>query len=112
MLSNNDLAVLRTKLANQRTYLAFLRTGIIISGIAGLFKSFYVVIFGIFMVIVSAVQYILINNNIINQEKLLNNIYLDYIPLVYILLAFLTFYLQIYEKSNNEEDSKAIMNLD
>ena len=112
MLSKNDLAVLRTKLANQRTYLAFLRTGIIISGIAGLFKSFYVVFFGILMIVVSAIQYVIINRNIINDDTLLNNMYLDYNPLVYVLLAFLTFYLQVYDKPNKNKKEKAFVSLD
>ena len=108
MITKNELALIRTKLANQRTYLAFLRTGIIISGIAGIFKSFYVVFFGLFMILVSAVQYIYINYNIY-QKKSINNIYLDYIPLIYILLAFITFYLQIY---NKEDEKKPVMSLD
>ena len=35
-VSSNDLAIQRTKFANQRTYLAYMRTGFGIAGIAGI----------------------------------------------------------------------------
>ena len=38
-VNNNDLAIERTKLANQRTYLAYMRTGFGIASIAGSFKK-------------------------------------------------------------------------
>ena len=38
-MNNNDLAKIRTKLANQRTYLAYMRTGFAIAAIAGSFKK-------------------------------------------------------------------------
>ena len=39
-VSSNDLAIQRTKFANQRTYLAYMRTGFGIAGIAGAFKKY------------------------------------------------------------------------
>jgi uncharacterized membrane protein YidH (DUF202 family) len=93
MVTSNELAIIRTKLANQRTYLAYLRTGIGIASIAAAFKKLYIVFFGLFMVGLSAYQYIYINNNMNNQQNF-NNVYLDNIPLIYVLLAFITYYLQ------------------
>ena len=40
-INNNQLAIERTKLANQRTYLAYIRTGFAIAGISGIFKSMF-----------------------------------------------------------------------
>ena len=34
-----DLSIYNTKLANQRTYLAYVRTGFVIAGVAGIFKK-------------------------------------------------------------------------
>ena len=38
-MNSNELAIQRTKLSNQRTYLAYMRTGFAVVGIAGLFKN-------------------------------------------------------------------------
>ena len=46
-ITTNELAVMRTKLANQRTYLSYMRTGLAIAGIAGIFKKKKILIFGI-----------------------------------------------------------------
>ena len=40
-------------MANQRTYLAYMRTGFSIAGIAGHFKHFFVALFGLFMILSS-----------------------------------------------------------
>ena len=37
VITSNELALKRTKLANQRTYLAYMRTGFAIASIAGVF---------------------------------------------------------------------------
>ena len=50
-MNNIDLAKIRTKLANHRTYLAYMRTGFAISAIAGSFKKPYLVLFGIIIII-------------------------------------------------------------
>ena len=39
-ITNNDLAIQRTKFSNQRTYLAYMRTGFGIAALAGTFKKF------------------------------------------------------------------------
>ena len=63
MISNNQLnLILRTKLANQRTYLAYLRTGLAVAGLGGYFKYIYIFILSliIIMMLVSFIQYYLI----------------------------------------------------
>ena len=97
-ISTNKLAIERTKLANQRTYLAFLRTSIAISAVAGHFKKYYIFLFGIIMLIISTVQYILLsyslNNNKLDDET--NNI-INYTIVIYSVLGLLILYLQ-YKK--------------
>ena len=97
-ISTNKLAIERTKLANQRTYLAFLRTSIAISAVAGHFKKYYIFLFGIIMLILSTVQYILLsyslNNNKLDDET--NNI-INYTIVIYSVLGLLILYLQ-YKK--------------
>ena len=51
MSQNNDHIIATTKMANQRTYLAFVRTGFVIAGVAGIFKKNWIAIFGIIMII-------------------------------------------------------------
>lgn len=45
-LSINDLSIIRTKLSNQRTYLAYMRTGLTIASLAGIFKKSKIVSLG------------------------------------------------------------------
>ena len=88
-ISNNKLSIQRTKLANQRTYLAYMRTGFAISAIAGNFKQFYIMIFGLIMIIGSSIQYMIINNNLQIDNKML-----DIFPMIYIVLSIGALYLQ------------------
>jgi uncharacterized membrane protein YidH (DUF202 family) len=97
MITSNQLAILRTKLANQRTYLAYLRTGLAVAALGGYFKYIYIFILGLIMMVVSFIQYYLITKNM-NEENLKPNIYLDYLPLIYIIISFIAFYLQ-YKRS-------------
>lgn len=97
MVNNNQLAILRTKLANQRTYLAYLRTGLAVAALGGYFKYIFIFILGLLMMILSLIQYYLITKNM-NQQSHKANIYLDYIPLIYIIISFMAFYLQ-YKRS-------------
>jgi uncharacterized membrane protein YidH (DUF202 family) len=90
---SNKLALQRTKFANQRTYLAYMRTGFAIAVIAGTYKKLWVALFGIIMILGSTIQYVLLNHRIINNEDL-NVHMLDYIPLIYVGLSLGTMYLQ------------------
>ena len=93
-VNNNDLAIERTKLANQRTYLAYMRTGFGIASIAGSFKKNWIAGFGIIMIIGSLIQYVLINNNL-NLKKNPNDSALDMIPIIYVVLSLGALYLQM-----------------
>ena len=90
---NTELALQRTKFSNQRTYLSYMRTGFAIAVVAGSFKKFWVVIFGIAMILGSTLQYLLINHRIKNKENL-DIPMLDYIPVIYVVLSLGTLYLQ------------------
>ena len=92
-VTSNQLAIERTKLANQRTYLAYMRTGFGIASIAGVFKKFWIILFGLVMIIGSSIQYLIINNNL-NSKKQTDNKYLDLIPILYVLLSTGALYLQ------------------
>ena len=93
-VNNNDLAIERTKLANQRTYLAYMRTGFGIASIAGSFKKNWIAGFGIIMIIGSLIQYVLINNYL-NLKKNPNDSALDMIPIIYVVLSLGALYLQM-----------------
>ena len=93
-VNNNDLAIERTKLANQRTYLAYMRTGFGIASIAGSFKKNWIAGFGIIMIIGSLIQYVLINNNL-NLKKNPNDSAIDMIPIIYVVLSLGALYLQM-----------------
>lgn len=92
-ITSMKLSIKRTKLANERTFLAYLRTGFAISTFAGLFKKWWIFTFGLIMICLSSIQYYYINlrlNNDINP----NIIFLENLPLLYVILAFGILYLQ------------------
>ena len=93
-MNNNDLAKIRTKLASQRTYLAYMRTGFSISAIAGSFKKYYIAIFGLRMIILSTAQYYLILQSINNNKKI--NFDIHSVPMIYVVLSIIILYLQFY----------------
>jgi len=94
-LSITDLAFERTKLANHRTYLSYMRTGFVIASIAGLLKKIWIALFGLLMIIVSTIHYIIINKMLL-KKKIQDNRILDYIPIIYIILSIGALYLQFY----------------
>jgi len=93
-VTSNDLSILRTKFSNQRTYLAYMRTGFTIAGIAGSFKKYWIAVFGLTMIIGSSLQYYLVNKKLNQKTKPSNEIF-DYIPFIYVLLSFGALYLQM-----------------
>jgi uncharacterized membrane protein YidH (DUF202 family) len=55
--NNNTLAQLRTLLANQRTYLAYIRTGFVVTALAIKTKRNIVIAIGMFLIAVGLYQY-------------------------------------------------------
>ena len=90
---SNELSLQRTKLANQRTFLAYMRTGFAIASVAGVFKKFWIVLFGIIMILGSTIQYLLLNQTL-KDDKVLEHPILDYMPVIYVILSLGTLYLQ------------------
>lgn len=90
-----ELSKTNTKLASQRTLLAYMRTGFGIASIAGAFKKTYIVVFGLFMILLSSVQYYLLLQNI--EEKTMDLRKMHYLPLIYVILSIAVLYLQFYK---------------
>jgi len=89
--TNLELAKKRTLLANQRTYLSYMRTGFTIAAIAGKFNYIWVVMYGVTMIITSSYQYYKLTSDIINNDITIKN---EYIPLIYLPLSLIVLYLQ------------------
>lgn len=92
-LTINYLAIERTRLANQRTYLSYMRTGFMIASIAGIFKKLWIALFGLIMIILSTIQYLIINKILLNKKRQDNKI-LNLIPVIYVILSIGALYLQ------------------
>ena len=92
--SSLDLSIYSTKLANQRTYLAYVRTGFIIAGVAGLFKKKWIAFFGLVMMIGSTYQYYILNHDLNNKENLRHDLF-DKMPILHVVLSVGALYLQM-----------------
>ena len=92
---NTEFAKKRTLLANQRTYLSYIRTGFTIAAIAGQFNYIWIVMFGVIMIITSSYQYYKLTTDIINNDIIINN---EYMPLIYLPLSLIVLYLQYNKK--------------
>jgi uncharacterized membrane protein YidH (DUF202 family) len=88
MPSSNNLAILRTKLANQRTYMAFVRTGAVIAAAAGSFKSPKIILIAILLIIASTWQYFLVNKNVVQEEMVISD-FVDYLPYGFVFFSTL-----------------------
>jgi hypothetical protein len=92
-MDSSQLAIQNTKLANLRTYLAYMRTGFAISSLAGIFKKNYIFFSGLFIILLSTYQYWYINKQLDNNEPI-GNIYFDNIPIFYMTLSIFVLLLQ------------------
>ena len=90
----SDYAIANTKMANQRTYLAFVRTGFVIAGVAGVFKKNWIAFFGIVMIVGSTIQYYLINRDLDGQKKITEDLF-DNMAILYVLLSVGVLYIQM-----------------
>ena len=93
-LSSVDYTIANSKMANQRTYLAYVRTGFVISGVAGVFKKKWIAVFGIIMILGSTIQYYLINRDLDNKKQMNKDLF-DNMAIIYVLLSVGVLYLQM-----------------
>ena len=93
-LSSVDYTIANTKMANQRTYLAYVRTGFVIAGVAGIFKKKWITVFGIIMILGSTIQYYLINRDLDNKKQMNKDLF-DNMAIIYVLLSVGVLYLQM-----------------
>tara|TARA_A100001015_G_C14627736_1_gene570434 strand:+ start:303 stop:605 length:303 start_codon:yes stop_codon:yes gene_type:complete len=97
IMKKQDFSIVNTKMANQRTYLAYVRTGFVIAGVAGIFKKYWIAFFGMVMIIGSTIQYYLINKDL-NENKNITNDLFDNMAILYVLLSVGILYLQMKKK--------------
>ena len=109
MNRSTELAIQRTKLANQRTYLAYMRTGIVISGAAAAFDQVWLTGFGIFMLVISGIQFFVINNDL-NKNMNTNRFWLEYTPMLYIVFCSLALIAQLRNNRRKGYYFKKMMN--
>ena len=96
-ISSINMAITHTKMANQRTYLAYVRTGFVIAGVAGIYKKNWIALFGIIMILGSTIQYYLINRDLNDKTDSEYDLF-DKMPIVYVLLSVGVLYLQMKDK--------------
>ena len=96
-VTNLNLAIYGNKLANQRTYLSYVRTGFVIAGVAGILKKKWIAIFGVIMILGSTFQYYVLNKDL-NDKKNLRHDLFDNMPILYVILSVGALYLQMQQK--------------
>tara|TARA_X000000950_G_C13906260_1_gene656969 strand:- start:686 stop:1138 length:453 start_codon:yes stop_codon:yes gene_type:complete len=105
---STELAFSRTKMANQRTYLAYMRTSIVISGASAVFKQYWLVAFGIFMLLLSSAQYLVINQSLDNNTKP-GFFWDDYTPLLYVVFVVIALFMQLRNNLYKDKMLKKII---
>ena len=88
-IDSNRLAVLRTLLANQRTYLAFIRTGFAVTALAVKTKSNIVLLIRLLLIIVGIYQYYITATGIENGDFIIPN---KEVPLIFTMAGILAVY--------------------
>jgi uncharacterized membrane protein YidH (DUF202 family) len=112
---NNDnqdyrlkLSIINSKLANQRTYMSYIRTGLAISAIALTFKKYKLVALGILMIFIGTFEYYYVRYVLIYTD--LHNYYdFAYGPFVISFFVLLALYMEI--KTHNVFKNKIINNI-
>ena len=84
-----NMAVMKTALGNQRTYLAYTRTGFAVVALAAKFKSLVVILVGMILITVGVYQYYTIALDLENNVHRLPN---KEIPLTYTLAGLMAIY--------------------
>ena len=92
-MDSSQLAIQNTKLANLRTYLAYMRTGFAIASVAGILKKNYIFFSGLFIILLSTYQYWYINKQLDNNKSIENS-YFDNVPIFYMALSIFVLLLQ------------------
>jgi len=87
--NSQNMAVMKTALANQRTYLAYTRTGFAVVALAAKFKSLVVILVGMILITVGVYQYYTIALDLENNVHRLPN---KEIPLTYTLAGLMAIY--------------------
>lgn len=88
-IKRTDYSKLRTRLSNQRTYLAYMRTGFVISAIGGAMTKgnirITIFLFGLILIILSSIQYGIIIYDIENDNY--HSIITDYVIFIFVILS-------------------------
>jgi uncharacterized membrane protein YidH (DUF202 family) len=93
------LAIMNSKLSNERTYMAYIRTGLAIAAIALPFKKYKLVALGILMILIGTIEYYYVRY-LLNLKTL--TVYKDftYVPLFISVSVLIVLYLEIKEFKN------------
>ena len=101
----NTGSIARDHLANERTYLAWLRTGVTLMGVGVALVKFDVIIsgflftgVGVFFIFVSLYRYIQVKNALIDNKYIINTECLILLTIVTITIILLAFGVILYEK--------------
>jgi uncharacterized membrane protein YidH (DUF202 family) len=93
-------SILTTRLSNQRTYAAFMSTGLALASISYAINKPIFTILGVIMIIIATAQYYRIERNLNNKIYADNTLFYIF-PILLTGLIFLTFVLE-YLKTNSK----------
>ena len=88
------MSILRTKLSNERTYNAYIRTGLAVSVFSLPFKKYRLVSLGILMIICSTVEYYYITYNVNRGIDFKLGVF-EFVPIITTVLILVIFYFEL-----------------
>jgi len=88
------LSIMDSKLSNERTYMAYIRTGLAIAAIALPFKKFKLVALGILMIFIGTIEYYYVRY-LLNYTTLPDYKDFTYVPLIISVSILIVLYMEI-----------------
>lgn len=88
------LSIIDSKLSNERTYMAYIRTGLAIAAIALPFKKYKLVALGILMIVIGTLEYYYVRY-LLDYTNLPDYKDFTYVPLIISLSILIVLYMEI-----------------
>ena len=90
-LYSTQLSVYRTQLANENTYMDYIRTGVAIVAFAIPFRKYYIILLGVLLILISTLEYYYVGYHLDRREEFDMGIF-ELVPVFTTVIILIIFY--------------------